>query len=135
LVRHAIADLHRQAFSQLSGNQNPYKRLQNFVDGFNAYTQAGESDCLLAVFNHHNTATEETSSQQQTIAAQFADWHAQLALVYEQSGAKPKKAAQEAHDLLADLYGALLVAKMHNQATLFAGAIKRIKKQLKQSEK
>ncbi len=130
LVRHAIADLQRQAFSRLSGHQSPGTRLLKFIDGFSAYTQTGESDCLLAVFNHHNTATEETATQQLLINQQFDDWHAALASVYEQAGLRPKKAKRAAHDLMAALYGALLIAKMHNQPVLFTDAIKRLKKDI-----
>lgn len=131
LVRHAIADLQRKAFQHLSGSQPPQQRVIAFIDGFFAYTDAGQSDCLLAVLNHHNTATGNTASQQQTITAQFDDWHATLASVFEEAGAKPKKAARQAHDLLAALYGALLIAKMHHQPQLFVGAVKRIRKRFK----
>lgn len=131
LVRHAIADLQRQAFSRLSGHQPAGGKLLSFIDGFSTYTQAGESDCLLAVFNHHSTATEETALQQQLINQQFADWHASLAGVYEEAGLRPKKAHRAAHDLMAALYGALLIAKMHNQPALFVEATKRLKKTIK----
>jgi AcrR family transcriptional regulator len=132
LVRHTIADLQRLAFSQLNTQDAPRLQLLNFVDGFSVYTENGASDCLLAVFNHHSTASEETADQQQIIAAQLEDWHLQLARVFEQSGLKPKKAAAEAQDLLAALYGALLLAKMHNHPPVFTSAAKRIKKRLKQ---
>jgi AcrR family transcriptional regulator len=128
LVRHAIADLHRLAFSHLAGNQNPGNKLLKFIDGFSAYTQAGASDCLLAIFNHHSTATEETAHQQILINQQFDDWHTALSNVYEEAGLRPKKARRAAHDLMAALYGALLIAKMHNQPSLFVDAVKRLKK-------
>lgn len=128
LVRHAIADLQRQAFSHLSGHQAAGDKLLKFISGFSTYTQAGQSDCLLAVFNHHSTASEETAAQQLLINQQFNDWHATLASVYEEAGLRPKKANRAAHDLMAGLYGALLIAKMHNQPTLFADAVKRLRK-------
>ena len=102
-----------------------------FVDGFSAYTRAGTSDCLLAVFNHHNTATEETAPQQLLISQQFEDWQATLATVYEEAGLRPKKAAAATQDLLAALYGALLIAKMQGRPRLFHNAIKRLKKNVK----
>jgi AcrR family transcriptional regulator len=130
LVRHAIADLQRQAFSRLTGEAAATDKLLGFIDGFNAYTRAGASDCLLAVFNHHGTATEHTTGHQQAIAAQFDDWHGMLTTVFEESGLKTKRANREAHDLLAALYGALLIAKMHNQPELFSAAVKRVRKRL-----
>lgn len=135
LVRHAIADLQSRAFRHLGSSQPPNKRIIAFIDGFFDYTDAGQTDCLLAILNHHSTASEETAGQQQTIAAQFDDWHAALADVFEEAGAQRKKAEREAHDLLAALYGALLMAKMHNQPRLFAQAVKRIKKRFKSPKK
>lgn len=135
LVRDAIADLQRQAFRHLSTSRPPHKRILALIDGFFDYTDGGQSDCLLAVLNHHSTAGEETVGQQQTIAAQFDDWHEALAAVFEEAGATPKKAQREARDLLAALYGALLMAKMHNQPRLFAQAVKRIKKGYKAPNK
>jgi len=132
LVRHAIADLQRHAFSHLSGTEPPLERLTRFIDGFSAYTHRGASDCLLAVFNHHSTAAEDTAAHQQTIAEQFADWHGQLASVFEEAGMKRKKGSQQAHDLLAAMYGALLTARMHNEPDLFVRALKRLKKRLAQ---
>lgn len=128
LVRHAIADLQRQAFSQLSGNQPASERISAFIDGFVNYTDGGHCDCLLAVLNHHSTRADEHAGYQQTIAAQFADWHAALATVFEDGGAQRKQAERAAYDLLAALYGALLIAKMHARPKLFAQAVKRIKK-------
>ena len=134
LVRHAIADLQQQAFSHLAKTGTPNKKLRNFIDGFSAYTQHGGSDCLLAVLSHHSTATAETQNQQRVIAEQFADWLTQLTGVFEEYGLKSKKAEQEAQGLVAHLYGALLTAKMQNDANFFRAAIKRMKKRLKQQE-
>ena len=131
LVRHAIADLQGQAFISLSLDETAGERVLAFINGFVSYTQAGARDCLLAVLNHHNTASEETAPLQSAIAHQFDDWHATLADVYVESGSKSKKADHEAHDLIAELYGALLTAKMHNQTALFKQAVKRIKKRQK----
>lgn len=128
LVRHAIADLQQQACRHLSGQNPPATKLLGFIDGFSAYTQAGVSDCLLAIFNHHSTASEETATQQLLISRQFDDWHAALSSVYEEAGLRPKKAKRAAHDLMSALYGGLLIAKMHNQPELFVDAVKRLKK-------
>lgn len=131
LVRHAIADLQRSAFSRLSGSLPPAERLEAFIDGFVVYTDGGQTDCLLAVFSHHATAGEDTEAMRATIAQQFADWHATVVAVLEALGVKPKKAHHQAYDLVAALYGALLSAKMHNQPALFTQAVKRIKKNLR----
>ena len=128
LVRHAIADLQRSAFSRLNSSLAPAERLEEFIDGFVGYTNGGQTDCLLAVFSHHATAGEDTEAMRATIAQQFDDWHTTVVAVIEAMGIKPKKARQQAHDLVAALYGALLTAKMHNQPALFNQAVKRIKK-------
>ncbi len=128
LLRNAIAELQKTAFRHLSGSGNPGKRLGAFITGFAEYTRDGESDCLLAVLSHHLTAGEETAIHRQAITDQFADWHAALSATYEAGGAKPKRAARQAHELLAALYGALLTAKMHNQPELFQTAVRRLRK-------
>lgn len=128
LVRHAIADLHRLAFSCLTGRKDPAQAVQRFIDGFAAYTQRGESDCFLAVISHHSTAHAEITPLQHQIAEQFADWHASLTATFEALGDKPKRAQRRAHDLISRLYGALMNAKMHNQPRLFDKAIQRLLK-------
>lgn len=131
LVRHTIADLQRTAFHHLDGGADPAKKIVSFIEGFFSYTNGGESDCLLAILNHHSTAGEEIAGQQQAIAEQFADWHSSLTTVFESAGVAAKKAEREAHDLVAALYGALLIAKMHNQPQLFVQAQTRVKKRIK----
>lgn len=130
LVRHAIADLQRQAFSQLHGSNAPAERLADFIKGFASYTRNGSTDCLLAVFSHHRTASADDEQQIQNIATQFADWHNALTAVFEEAGCKPKRAAQDARQLLSTLYGALLTAKMFDDQTLFRQAVKRCRKDI-----
>lgn len=130
LVRHAIADLQTQAFSQLQGVDKPEQRLFNFIDGFVSYTKNGTTDCLLAVFSHHRTAAGDDELQTQNIALQFADWHKALTAVFEESGCKPKRANQDAQQLLSTLYGALLSTKLFNEQNLFLQAAKRCKKDI-----
>jgi len=130
LVRHAIADLQRLAFSQLTPGPSGVISLTHFIDGFTAYTHNGDSDCLLAIFNHHRTASEETAVLQALIRKQFDDWQGTLANVYEGAGMRPKKARRAADDLLASLYGALLMARMRQRPELLARAAKRLKKNL-----
>ena len=120
-----------KAFHYLDGSADPAKKIASFIDGFFTYTNGGESDCLLAILSHHSTAGEEIAPQQQAIAEQFADWHTSLTIVFESAGVPLKKAEREAHDLVAALYGALLMTKMHNQPQLFVQAQKRLKKRIK----
>jgi AcrR family transcriptional regulator len=130
LVRHAIADLQQQAFSQLQAPAKPAQRLFDFIDGFVSYTKNGTTDCLLAVFSHHRTAAGDDEMQARKIALQFADWHKALAAVFEECGCKPKRANQDAQQLLSTLYGALLTAKMFDEQRLFLQAAKRCKKDI-----
>ncbi len=108
----------------------PEQRLYNFIDGFVSYTKNGTTDCLLAVFSHHRTAAGDDELQAQNIALQFADWHKALAAVFEECGCKPKRANQDAQQLLSTLYGALLTAKMFDEQKLFLQAAKRCKKDI-----
>lgn len=130
LVRHAIADLQRQAFSQLQSPHPPAQRLVDFISGFVRYTRNGSTDCLLAVFSHHRTASADEDLQTQNIAAQFEDWRHALTAVFEETGCKPKRASQDAQQLLSALYGALLTAKMFDDPKLFLQAAKRCRKDI-----
>ena len=131
LIRHTIARLHGEAFSYLTLQLDPIERLSLFIDGFADYVHQGRSDCLLAVFNHHGTASEEAISDlQEIIASQFADWHNILSAVYVAAGRKNKRSRREAHDLIAALYGALLNAKIHNAPQLFVESVARLKKRI-----
>ena len=130
LVRNAIAELQKNAFGPLTQSP-PTSALEKFVEGFAAYVNGGRNDCILAVFSHHTTAHEEIRELQTLIGQQFTDWHEQLAAVYVQLGRKPKRARREAHHLIAALYGALMNAKLHQNAKLFASAIERLAKEVK----
>ena len=134
LTRHAIATLQRMAYACLSDAKPPAQRISGFIAGFAAYVEQGQTDCVLAVLIHHGTAREEAmQTLQSDIAAQFNDWHQALANVYVTAGDKPKKAHRRAHELISTLYGSLLNAKMHNQPSLFANTVARMRKQLERS--
>jgi TetR/AcrR family transcriptional repressor of lmrAB and yxaGH operons len=126
LLRQAVASLHRSAFSQLGKSAPPAIRLQQFVDGFSAYTEHGESQCLLAVLAQGSARDAHGDS----IARQFQDWTATLASVFSETGLKPRRAERSAADLLARLYGTLLTAQLLSSPKYFRRGIKRIKKSL-----
>lgn len=127
LVRQAIAELHSNAFVPLQAGTPP-ESLIVFIDGFAEYVQHGQSDCILSILGRHDTAHEDSKGIRDEIAAQFSDWHTTLCQAFEGAGLKSKRAERNAHVLMSRLYGALLVAKMHNKPELFARAIKRLKK-------
>ena len=123
LVRNAIAELQRQAFTPQT---TPKLALANFVTGFANYVDQGRSDCILAVFSHHSTAHTELDDLQGLIRTQFSDWHEHLATLFIQLGRKPKRARREAHSLISAAYGALMNAKLQQDAKLFAKSMERL---------
>lgn len=126
LLRQAVARLEKAAFSRLSKRGPPGKRLQDFVDGFAAYTDNGASPCLIAAFSQGSAWEEHGAS----IAVQFRAWSAMLASTLEEAGYKPKRALREANDLLGQLYGDMLLTKLQDDPKHFRQGIKRIKKNL-----
>ena len=126
LLRQAVAQLEKLAFSRLGKRGAPAKRLQEFVDGFVAYTDNGESPCVIAAFSQGGAWLVHGPS----ISEQFRAWGTQLAGTLEEVGYKPKRAQREASALLANLYGDLLLAKLHGEPRRFRQGIKRIKKNL-----
>lgn len=129
LVRHAITDLHSRAFQPIA-ELDPHKALIAFTNGFAEYVRGGASDCILSIFGRHLTAHEEIGPLQAEIAAQFIDWQARLAHIYKAAGFKSKPADRAASQLLSQLYGALLQAKMHNSPKIFRRAIKQVQRDL-----
>ncbi len=126
LLRRAVARLQKSAFSRLGKSAPAVVRLQQFVDGFSAYTEHGASHCLVAILAQGSTREVHGES----IARQYQVWTATLASVFEEAGQKPRRAKRSAADLLARLYGNLLTAKLLDDPTHFRRGIKRIKKGL-----
>jgi AcrR family transcriptional regulator len=126
LLRQAVARLQKSAFSRLRKSAPAATRLRLFVDGFSAYTDHGESQCLVAILAQGSAREVHGES----ISRQFQDWTATLTSVFEETGCKPRRAQRLAADLLARLYGALLTAQLLADPQHFRASIKRIKKSL-----
>ncbi len=126
LLRQAVARLQKSAFSRLDKSGPAETRLLQFVDGFSAYANDGETPCLVVVLAQGSAGDVHGES----ITRQFQDWSASLASVFEETGQKTRRAKRSAADLLARLYGALLTAQLLNDPKHFRRCIKRIKKGL-----
>lgn len=126
LVREAVADAQRRAFSQLDGNRPPAERLERFIAGFDDYLQHSDGQCLLAVLTLGSGSSEHAAR----IAAQFEDWQGALARVFEAAGQKRKRAARSAADLLVQLYGAQMLSKLTGDPKYLRQTIKRLGRSL-----
>ena len=129
LVRDAISRLQRLCYHHFL-NLPPQKALAGFLQGYLEYVDHGRSNCLLTIFINHATAHEDILDLQAQITEQFSDWHDILTNAYQRCGHKSKKAERMAHELVAQIYGALLNAKLHNNAKLFSKAMARLSAQL-----
>lgn len=129
LVRDAISRLQQLAYHHFL-NLPPQKALAAFLQGYLEYVDHGRSNCLLTILINHATAHADILDLQTQITQQFSDWHATLTTAYEGCGHKSKKAKRMAHELVAQIYGALLNAKLHNNAKLFSKAMARLSAQL-----
>jgi AcrR family transcriptional regulator len=126
LLRDRVALLERLAFSRLQGSLPATVRLAEFIDGFREYVQDGERNCLLLVFREGTAGAEHG----ETIARQYADWQGRLSATFEESGMKPKRAERSATELLSNLYGALVTARLRGDPNTFRRQSKRLKKAL-----
>jgi TetR/AcrR family transcriptional repressor of lmrAB and yxaGH operons len=126
LLRQAVARLQKSAFSRLGKSAPAEVRLQQFVDGFSAYTEHGESPCLVAILAQGSAQEVHGES----IAQQYQDWMAALTSVFAETGQKSRRAQRSAAELLTGLYGNLLTAQLLGDANHFRRGIKRIKKNL-----
>ena len=100
--------------------------MEAFIDGFSDYVDNGSSHCLVAVLAQGSTATDHG----ELIYSQFGDWRNTLVGVFEELGQKRKRARRSADQLLDELYGGLLTAKLLGDPDHFLRGVKRLKKAL-----
>ena len=124
LIDDAVRRLGTTAFDRLSEKGNPQQRLSKFASGFNRYTRGGDVNCLLVIFAQ-GSAGEENAAR---IHSEFARWTSQLAAVFAESGAGPKRAHRLAGELLASLYGHLITSRLMGDPGYFKRSLKRLKK-------
>ncbi|MCZ6640461.1 MAG: TetR/AcrR family transcriptional regulator [Gammaproteobacteria bacterium] len=127
LLRKSVAELQKRAFAHLTRSKRaPIERLEAFVDGFSDYVAEGAGHCLVAVFTQGSAAGVHGD----LINNQFGDWRNTLIAVFEELGEKHKRACRSADQLLDELYGGLLTAKLLGDPNHFTRCVKRIKKAL-----
>ncbi len=129
LVRDAVTELQQRAFARLTGPEPPAERLARFIDGYAEYLERAGGQCLLGVL----ALTAERGQQDHppltaAITEQFRDWQLALARVFEESGDKPKRAARRAAELLNQIYGAQLVAKLLDEPKHLKRTLRRLAK-------
>jgi AcrR family transcriptional regulator len=122
LIRDAIADAQRLAFSKLTGPEPPAERLQRFVTGYGNYLEQAGGPCLLGVLAM-GSAREAHGAQ---LAAQFHEWRAMLARALEEAGQKPKRAGRRASEILDLLYGGQVVGALLNDPKHLRRTLKRL---------
>lgn len=130
LVREATADLQQLAFAGLEGRGTPQERLVRFIDGFAVYLDRCAGPCLLGVL----AVGSARDSHGAAIRAQFRDWAAMLARVFEQAGEKPKRAGRSAADLLDRLYGGQVVGALLHDPRHLRRTLKRLRRDLQRVE-
>jgi AcrR family transcriptional regulator len=120
----AIAELDERAFSALAGPGTPCQRLDAFVAGFVQYCHGGTRRCVI-----QSLTTGADAASLMRIRATFDRWTAQLASLFSnvrnpaQAGAAEAPWPTSTHgsggNVLADLYGALLLSLLRDQAANF----------------
>lgn len=126
LVRDAVSRLQGRAFGHLGAAGAPAARLLKLVEGFESYVAEGDGRCLLAVL----ALASASGTPSEQIHGQYRDWMDELTRVFEELGRKPKRARREANDLLAELYGLLLSARLLDDPEHFHRGMRRLRKRL-----
>ena len=124
LLRRAVAELNDLAYRQLDRPAPWRERLCGFVDGFARYCVDGTRNCLIAEF----TATAARSKFGPEIRLQMDTWLRQLTAAFCETGLNEKRARRRARELLGSLYGALVFARLLDDAKPFQQTIQRLRK-------
>jgi len=126
LLRRAVAELNEFAFRQLDRPGPWRERIAGFVDGFARYCNDGTRNCLVAEF----TATAARTKFGVEIQGQTVEWLQRLTQAFTETGVTEKRSRRRARELLGALYGALVMARMLNDPTLFQSTVQRLRKDL-----
>lgn len=130
LARCQIAELHQAAFAHLHyPDAGGFMALSNVCRGFASYFLHYNGRCLLmALTQQHSTNPEELAPTQDLIRRQFDDWTAQLSERLVEIGRKPKRAAREAQELLATIYGACAMGRLLDDPAHVQRSLRRLAK-------
>lgn len=130
LVREAIALAESRAFARLEGPGPAAEQLAAFIDGFADYLERSGGPCLLGVLalGSSNQAIGDLGRQ---MDEQMTLWRARLERSFEAAGCKPKRAARAAAEVLEVLYGAQVLAALHDDPRHLRRACKRLHRELK----
>ena len=126
LVRHAINDLQRSVFRHLDEPGSARQRLAATLKGFDEYVANGSSNCLLAVLAQ-GSAKDALGSG---VGVQFEQWLAKLEQTLVDAGEKPKRARRVARHIVVTLYGALVLARLLDDPSVYKSTSKRLRKEL-----
>lgn len=129
LIRAAVAEAQSRAFSRLRGREPPVARLQQFLAGFTDYLEHAGGPCLLGVL----AMGSARQSHGARIAAQFRDWQADLARLFEEAGQKPKRAGRSAAEVFNALYGAQMTAALLDEPQHVSRSLKRLARTLEKN--
>lgn len=130
LVREAIALAETRAFARLEGPGPAQERLAAFIDGFADYLQESGGPCLLGVLalGSSRQAIGDLAGQ---MSEQMTLWRQRLERSFEAAGCRPKRAARSAAEVLETLYGAQVLAELHDDPRHLRRACKRLQRELR----
>lgn len=100
--------------------------IEEMFDAVESYFRAGRRVCLVGALG----LTESRDKFAQEIAGYFARWASVLSAALRKLGHPRKAALDEAHDALASMQGALVLARALDQPALFSEALARLRARL-----
>lgn len=126
LVRHAVNDLQKTVFKHLDGKGDASKRVSAMLDGFDAYANRGDDNCLLAVLAQGSAAPALSPG----VHTQFDAWLNKLEQVLIDDGYGAKRAARTARHIMSTLYGGIVMSRLLGDSRAYRRVTKRLRKDL-----
>lgn len=113
-------------FVPLRKSEDPLTGISNMFKAVNVYFDSGNRICLVGAFALDNTRDQFS----QEVSAYFTAWTNALAFALKRIGFSPTDAKASAEDIVANIQGALVLARSQNNPKIFARTLKRLQKRI-----
>ena len=109
-------------FAPLQSNQPPRDRILAMIQGIDQFYDSGQTPCVLAVMSLGKA--DDLFHQQ--LEESLQQWLDTLAKIVSETGVEPVQAHQRAEDAIIMIQGALVLARVTKDPTVFQRAIAKI---------
>ena len=110
-------------FEPLRGVEDPRAGIGRMFSAVQRYFDHGRRICLVGAFALDHTRDQFGAR----INGYFTSWTRALALALERAGFAPREARDTAEDVVAEIQGALVLARAQNDPKVFARTLRRLR--------